>query len=392
MRDRTDAVLATSGRRGDSRQPTNKEILSHVNMLDEFVAEQLAELSGLGMIDAVQPLLHDRWLLDRRLQGPTPGMERAAFRELLLVDRSLQPVWRLLPPPEPPFWYGGHAVADDLSLAALALPREVRLVDREGGLVALFPYRAERGTGAQAVSGLPDAGLGEAGGCAFSADGRWLWACVPQVEADQRAWDELWLIDLANQRIMNRRPLDFYAQIVSLWRHPDMRTVRVSLGYGLESAEHWARAVDGRIELWGHPGSDRLGGAHPSGSEYLTTPEEDGPEELVRRRWPDGTALARLPVVAVGLPEGSWTAATYLTDELLLATVRQPAENGEKHLLLARAPLRPLGWVRYPGRGTPPGGLGPSGDGAWLTVDSVHGNVARWTLARTRDLADRRGA
>jgi hypothetical protein len=382
-------------------------ILTRVKLLDEVAAVRLAELAGLGLIDAVQPLPPDRWLLDHRRADPASGGERPTPRELLVVDQALQPVWRLRPPPAPPFWHAWHAVADDLSLAALAQPREVRVVDRDGGTVARFPYPAEHDTGsvgpgpeggsvmvrlpgqdelltvdpAGKVTGrLSHPGVGEAGGCAFSADRRRLWACVPRIGAGGKAWHELWLIDLAGRRVVDRRPLDFYAQVVGLSRHPDGQTIRVSLAYGQETAVRWARSVDGRIELLDQAGQGRPGAVHPAGSEYLTTPEEDGPEELVRHQWPDGAVLARLPVAAVDTPAGYWTAGTYLTGDLLLAAVRRPAEDREQHLLLAREPLRPLGRIRYPAGATPPGSLGPARDGAWLTVDAFQGTVDRWTL------------
>jgi hypothetical protein len=232
------------------------------------------------------------------------------------------------------------------------------------------------------TSRLSHPGLGEAGGCAFSADGRRLWACVPRVGAGRKAWQELWLIDLASRRVVDRRRLAFYAQAVGLSRHPDGQTIRVSLVYGQDTAAHWAGTVDGRIEVWDRAGPGRPGGVHPAGNEYLTTPEEDEFEELVRHRWPDGAVLSRLPVTAVGPPAGLWTAGTYLTRDLLLAAVRRRAEDREQHLLLAREPMRPLGWIRYPAGAAPPGSLGPGRDGAWLTVDALEGTVTRWTLAR----------
>jgi hypothetical protein len=113
---------------------------------EEVAAVRLAGLAGLGMIDGIQPLAGDRWRLDHRLNDPQVW-EEPTERELLVLDRALQPVWRLRPPPEPSFWCAGHAVADDLSLVALALPREVRLVDADGQLITGFAYSAEQDSG-----------------------------------------------------------------------------------------------------------------------------------------------------------------------------------------------------------------------------------------------------
>lgn len=380
---------------------------------EEVAAVRLAGLAGLGMIDSVQPLEGDRWLVDHRLNRPEVW-EEPTERELLVLDQALQPVWRLRPPPEPSFWRAGHAVADDLSLVALALPHEVRLVNADGELISCFAYPAEQDSGytafspqgdylmvrfpgryelltldpeGQVLGRSPHHVLGEAGGCAFSADGHWLWTCVPHMRAGPGVEHELWLIELASRQVVDRRPLHFYGQLVVLTRHPDGQTIRVSLGYGSESADYWARAAGRRIQLHGPLGPGRLEAFHPTGSECLATrAAEEEPEELTRRRWPDGAVLARLPMAAVGPPECCWTAAAYVTEELLVATVRWPAEERERHLLLAHDRLRPLGWIRYPDSQLPPGWIGPGRNGSWLTLHYFKGDIDQWTLAQPPNL------
>lgn len=377
-----------------------------VEALPEFAAVQLADQSDLGWPYAAEPLANGRWRVDHWLDDPATWEFRPVPGELLVVDDTLRPVWRLRPPPEPLGWRGTHAVADDLSLAALALPREVRLVDPDDQLVTRWPYPAEHERGyaefdpdgtlwvqfpgrdehlqvnadLQVLDRHSRPGLGEAGGCVFTADGRWLWAYVPHTGEGGAV---LWLIEVAGRRLVDRHRLDFPAQVVAFHRHPDGQSVCVALSAGAEEhAEYWARPQHGGITLWRTPGLGELTAIHPSGQECLTGPAWQGPEELTRRRWPDGAVLARLSKAAVAPSGGSLGAGQYLTGELLLATVGGLAGGRDGHLLLARASLRPLGWVYYPGYGSLPGTLGPCRDGTWLTLDRGYASntVRRWTL------------
>lgn len=375
--------------------------------LSEFTAVELGDQSNLGWLDAVERV-GGHWRVDRWLEDPATWEFRPVAGELVVLDDALRPVWRLRPPPEPLGWQATNAVADDLSLVALALPREVRLLDRDGQGLSCFPYPAEHETGyaefdtegtllvrfpgrdeilevtadLEVLGRFSRPGLGEAGGCAFTADGRWLWACVPH---NGDSGGLLWLIELAGQRLVDRRSLDFSAQVVRFYRHPDGQSICLAMSAGAEHhAEYWARPEDAGIKLWRTPGPGMLTAIHPGGLEYLTSPEWEGPQELTRRRWPDGAVLARLPEAAVPPPGGALGAGRYLTGELLLVQVGGLAGEHRAHLLLQRAPLRPLGWVRYPSHGTVPGALGPCRDGTWLTLDWEHApnTIRRWTLAK----------
>jgi len=369
--------------------------------MEEFAAVRLAGRSGLGRPDLTQAMAGGRWLLHCRL-GDLGAWEEPAEYELLVVDQALQPVWRLRPPPEPSHWEGTHAVADDLSLVALALPREVRLVDGEGQPVARFPYPTEDDSGYAAFSADgrhlevqfpgrdealtldadgrvvargPWSGLGEAGGCAFTADGRWLWACVPH----KGKGDELWLIDLATLTVADRRTLGSESQRVLPYRHPDGQALGLNLWAGYDAVLRWAQLVDGRIELQPLPEPAVLCDIHPAGEEYLATPQDqaDQPLPLTRRRYPDGEVLERLP-------EWEWEAeAGYLTGELLVAEVWRPDLPGRnRHMLLRREPLGVLGWIRYPdGDGGLPGHFSRCREGRWLTVSDDA--VECWGLAQS---------
>jgi hypothetical protein len=376
--------------------------------LPEFAAVQLAEQANVGRLLAGQALPGGRWLLNQRLDDLAAwGVPGSIPHELLVVDDALRPVWRLRPPPEPVGWHSTHAMADDLSLAALALPREVRLVAPDGRVVARLPYPTEHQAGFAAfttagtlqvrfpgrhellevtadlevVNRHRTSGIGEAGGCMFTADRRWLWVCVPEVGELGCA---LWLVRVAGRRVVDRRLLGLGpAQVVRFHRHPDGHSICLAVSGGADyHEERWARHEDERIVVWPPPGPDELTAIHPGGQEYLTMHGWEEPEELTRRRWPDGLVLARLPLAAVAPSAASLGAGQYLTGELVLATVGLAGERFA-HLLLSRAPLRPLGWVRYPGHSTLPGGLGPCRDGTWLTLNyrQTPTTVRRWTLA-----------
>jgi hypothetical protein len=228
--------------------------------MEEFAAVRLAGCPVPGRPRLACPLSGGRWLVDYILEGDQPEQ-----RELLVVDQALQPLWRLRPPPEFPYWLGNHAVADDLSLGALCLHRELRLVDHHGGLVARFPYPTEHNRGdarftddgylavrfagrdenlvlnaeGEVVHRWVQSALGEAGGCAFTVDGRSLWAVVPHLLDRERQQDELWLIELATRRVLDRQPVASGARWVRLCRHPDGQAVGVC----------WAHAAAGRVQL-----------------------------------------------------------------------------------------------------------------------------------------------
>jgi hypothetical protein len=131
-----------------------------------------------------------------------------------------------------------------------------------------------------------------------------------------------------------------------------MDTVGLDIGEGQDGAAiRWARADRGRIDLRFARGDDRfLAAVHPDGQEYLTTPHSnDRLQALARHRFADDGPIERLSsAAAFGPASERWGyRAAYLTNELILAAT----VGGLRHLLIRRAPLRPLGEVIYPDHG-----------------------------------------
>jgi hypothetical protein len=316
--------------------------------MERFAAERVAELSD-PLIGEMAPLSDERWLVGR-----------PKGQELLVVDRQLQPIWRLRLPSR---WRGRHAVTEDLSRVALSLQHEVLVLSGDGEEVCRLAHPDWDTFGVRS------------GCCAFAPDQPYLWATVPDVEG----FDELWLVDLDQQVVVDRRPLDSTAVGCAPLYHPDGRTIGLEIGEGQDGALiRWMRADRGRIQLRLVPSIDRiLVAVHPSGAEYLSTPHDCFPgDELVRHRFVDDSPIERLSAWEV-FPFGGWWAfdAGYLTDELIVAGM----EPSERHVLVRRAPLGLLGTIAYPA-GSTPGWLVAAGGGTWLTVNDD--GAARWTMPR----------
>jgi hypothetical protein len=295
----------------------------------------------------VAPMSDGRWLITRRQE-----------RELLVVDGGLQPIWRLRLPST---WPGIHAVTDDLSLVALSLQDGVLLLTGEGREVARFAHPASRRLAS--VTGC----------CAFAPDQRYLWATVPS----QGKGDELWLVDVNQPSVVDRRLLETLMEGCEPICHPDGQTTGLSIGEGQDrSLICWVRARRGRIELRCPQSIDRiLVDVHPSGREYLTVPHgTTRDDDLVRHRFVDDAPIEGLSAWDTFPFGGEWAfAAGYLTDDLILAGV----EPSKRHVLVQREPLRLLRTMEYPGDHTP-GGLVSPGAGSWLTVGDDR--LVRWRL------------
>jgi hypothetical protein len=164
--------------------------------------------------------------------------------------------------------------------------------------------------------------------------------------------------------------------------HPDGQTIGLSIGEGQDGSPiRWVRAHRERIDLrFGPPDENRvLMAVHPGGDEYLTTPHS-GADTLVRHRFADDRPIEELAAAeALGSDERWDFDAGYLTDALIVAsTFEIGGQDGGRHVLVQRAPMRLLGEVVYPGD-EPTGWIAGPGQGTWLTVGD-HG-IDRWILA-----------
>jgi hypothetical protein len=254
---------------------------------------------------------------------------------------------------------------------ALSLQDEVLLLTGEGREVARFAHPAW-GRGAS-----------ETGCCAFAPDQRYLWATVPT----QDEGDELWLVDVNQPSVLDRRLLDTSMEGCKPIYHPDGQTIGLSIGEGQAASPiRWAHASRGQIELRFTQSIDRvLVDVHPSGQEYLTMPHDSFPgDELVRHRFVDDATIDRLSAWDTFPFGGEWDfAAGYLTDDLILAGVDlilAGVEPSERHVLVQREPLRLLGTMEYPGDDAP-GWLVSPGAGTWLTLGDDA--LVRWLLPQS---------
>lgn len=321
--------------------------------MQTFPAVQVAALD-LDETDRGWPLSGERWAVHH------PGR-----REVVVLDRQLEPTWRA---GLPSAWGDVCAVAEDLSLVACSRGLQVRLFDATGGQVARL-HLPSRETPRWDAN------------CVFARGTRHLWA---HAFIDGR--DELWLIDLAALEVVDHRRLDTWAVGLTPFHHPDGQTIGLDLPEGQDGcAIRWVRPAGGRIQLRCAPGFDRvLADLHPSGQEYLTTPHPMGDDELVRHRFDDDHGIDRLPA-AVALPvtdewgatpDGWHDCAGYLTDELILAGVQ--SDFDEWHALVRRSPMSVLGRVAYDPPWWP-GWFEPPQAGTWVTT--LGRRMQRWELA-----------
>ena len=348
---------AGPGRCGRWRQARDARLLSArdaiLQHVQTFRAVQVAKLdpdeAGRGW-----PLSGQRWVVHHR-----------GTREVVVLDRWFEPVWRV---GLPSAWGKVCAVAEDLSLVACSLGRQVRLLDGTGGQVARFHLLS------------PGTQRGDAS-CEFARDGRHLWA---HAFIDDR--DELWLIDLTELSVVDHRRLDTWAGGLVPFHHPDGQTIGLELAEGQDgSAISWARSAGGRIQLRHSLGFDRvLADLHPSGQEYLTTPHHGG-EELARHRFDNDGVIDWLPSADALPVADQWGAsqdrwyycAGYLTDEAILASVHNDSYHW--HALVKRSPMGVLGRVDYGPTMWAPGWFLPPRAGTWVTIGDT--GTQRWELA-----------
>jgi len=139
-------------------------------------------------------------------------------------------------------------------------------------------------------------------GCAFSGDGRLLWAVAPG-EAEGEG-PSVQMIDCRQKRVIATSPLEIDASIECACRfvvHPAGEVVAVSALAGQDGQwNFFATSRNRAIDLVPQPKLDGLAICcfHPAGHEFLLTSSMEG--LIQRRRFPNGR------VIAQKRPKGRW--------------------------------------------------------------------------------------
>jgi hypothetical protein len=92
---------------------------------------------------------------------------------------------------------------------------------------------------------------------------------VPHLLDREAQQDELWLIELATRRVLDRQPVASGARRVRLCRHPDGQAVGVCWAFTWEEPVCWARPAAGRIQLRAPEVAGVLQDIHPGGRESV---------------------------------------------------------------------------------------------------------------------------
>lgn len=280
---------------------------------------------------------------------------------LLVLDEQLGSVHTF------PLPVGGAGVArPDLSCVALVGRDRITLVDPIGRIRWEVRHPAW-----EARSAVYDTH----GSCAFSHDGRQVWAVVP---GDDAAGDEWWVLDTDTGHILDRAPLGCHTNGVGpVLRHPNGWHLGVDLAGSYENGWIvWGRWEGGRAVVTVRESPyEVLTDIHPRGEWYLTTPIE---ENAIRvRRFVDGLVTVVRTGDEVFDEDVSFDACGgYLGPDIVMAA----AFDGPTVLLTATR-LEVIGVVAYP-EGAVSQQPTPGTRGTWTTFDYETGEVQLWRLER----------
>ena len=265
----------------------------------------------------------------------------------------------------PAGWLSTHGVSPTRDRAALSCRDRVTLVEADGSV--LWSVRH------------PEWGRGdsESGSCAFSLDGRLVWATVPSDDGPDR-W---WVIDAASGEVLGGTQLGCYAAGSHVIHHLGGEWVGLSVGEGQDGSEiYWARWDHG-VDIARLDDRTRvLAAVNPDGESYLATPHDTSPVTV--HAFPHGDVLARLD--SDQLTGDCWFDfdGCYVDSRRLLVKVINGADDITTTHVADAASLTGLEPVEYddPGVEAPDMSLFAGGDGTWLTIRWPEPILTRWRL------------
>ena len=310
--------------------------------------------------------------LPTRVVGPAAGGWWAQLgADLVLLDPALTRVARV---PIGTEWTASHAVDNDLGAVAVSDRDAVRVIAADGSPLWSFPHEP----------------CSSQGSCSFSADGRWVFATMPETwalsseyedvgpggDGEDEYGEQLCAFDARTGQVARWWRLAVEESLGSLLHPHPSGAVMIDVGEGQEGSHIFHADVSaGLVKL---PGTDRaLAGLNPAGTAFLSWPR-DG-TGLVVHAYPDGNPL----IVGPGLPDGEWygPSAGYLGDELIFAETVARDWSRRRDLIITAGDLQPLEPVEYPASAPPVvETLAVGVGGTWLITTGTE--LLAWRLAR----------
>ncbi|MCP2311573.1 hypothetical protein [Kitasatospora paracochleata] len=310
--------------------------------------------------------------------------------------RQVQGVLEILDPEFDPvrqYDLGEHissfAVSPDLSRVVVGGKDHIRLVDEHGNVLWSVQH-APWGTG-----------YSYSGSCEFSADGKTIWATVPETELDSdeedglweddevaaassggwsapEGWgDQWWVMDATSGRIIGRKWLGCEATGSATLRHPDQVHMGLSVGEGQDGSRiYWGSLDEGSLHVATTGDVSRaLADVHPDGSAYLTLPRDS--DGLTIHDFSSRAVIAHRPNREF-LESGEWPLhARYLDGETVLLETVDGKWNCARHLVFDARSLEYLGEVTYP-TGISCAAFHSVHAGTWATGDAS--GLYQWRL------------
>lgn len=255
---------------------------------------------------------------------------------------------------------GGHSVSPDLSFAVISLKDRIVTVDQAGRV----RWETEH----------PAWGLGgsERGSCWVTASGELVLATAPAADTAENEW---LVLDADTGRRRSATPLDCAATGSVPVPHPDGVHVGLSVGERRHGAKaYWGDFTRGEPTVWPSlPSTGRIMVAvRPGGEDFLTTAHSGA--DIAVHQFGGGEVTARATAATIfGADHDIDGTAGYVTADVVITATRQ----GQPHALLTADTLQTLAYLDYPDDHAGKSVLA-NGNGTWLTVDNVTGNLQLW--------------